>query len=160
MIQSSVCDSGGGGILATGRPRPSSSIGHAGINGQTIKPVDAPATTAATGVRSIKQVNPNPEIPPDPDLSIAAKEEGEALDRISIHQGHSCLWFLAAIISLLLSGTFAIPVKTFTAWGDWLINWRSNLLLYFAGASLMLSLVNGTRAVLIKRRVKMRGRGK
>ena len=41
----------------------------------------------------------------------------------------------------------AIPARTSTAWGTWLINWQSNLILYFAGLCLFMCLGHSARRV-------------
>ena len=115
---------------------------------------------AAVGVHFIEQVKPEPEISPDSNPPLASEGLKEATTRIGIHQQRAGLWFLVAIIAVLLSGTFAIPVVASTAWATWLINWQSNLLFYFAGASVILSLLNGVRASLLHRHVKRSLQGK
>ena len=87
-------------------------------------------------------------------------ELGEAFTRIRIHQARAGLWFLTSFMGLFLSSMFAIPAKGPTAWQTLLINWQSNLLLYFAGASLILSLANGVRAFFFIRQVKRRSQGR
>jgi hypothetical protein len=96
---------------------------------------------------------------PDHGSPIASKEIRAATDRILIHQGRSGVWFMISIVGLLLSSVFAVGAKSTSAWDTWLINWQSNLHLYFAGASLVLCLLNGARATLLHHQVKRLQRG-
>jgi hypothetical protein len=124
-----------------------------------------PARIATVGIHLVKQVKPKVESPidpfeppqsmaPDGDLPLAAKQARMINDKIVAHQGRSGAWFITSIISLLVGSVLAAPGKATTAWETWLINWRSNLLLYFAGASLILCLLHGARATFLHSRAK------
>lgn len=63
------------------------------------------------------------------------------------HKGRSEAWFAGMLVSLIIGGTFAIPASAASAWDTWLINWQSNLILYFAGLCLFMSVGHSARLI-------------
>ena len=93
----------------------------------------------------------------DPDLPSQTLEDTEAAQAIKQielkaihklcrhHKDRAAAWLFGLFVSLPVSAMTAIPARTSTAWGTWLINWQSNLILYFAGLCLVMCLGHSAR---------------
>lgn len=60
--------------------------------------------------------------------------------RVRYHSQKATAWFGGLVVSLPLAPILAIPAVGPTAWDTWMINWQSNLILYFAGLCLVMCL--------------------
>lgn len=85
-------------------------------------------------------------------------ETAQAIEQIDLkaihklcrhHKDRAAVWFAGMLVSFLLGGTFAIPASAASAWGTWLINWQSNLILCFAGLCLVMSLGHSARLIYL-----------
>lgn len=97
----------------------------------------------------------------DPDLPnqpLTDTEAAQAIEQIEFkarnklrrhHKVRSEAWLAGFFVSLPVSAMTAIPARTSTAWGTWLINWQANLILCFAGLCLFMCLGHSARLIYL-----------
>lgn len=97
----------------------------------------------------------------DPDLPSQTLEDTEAalaIEQIELkaihklrrhHKDRAAAWLAGMFVSLPVGGMIAIPARTSTAWGTWMINWQSNLILCFAGLCLVMCLGHSARLIYL-----------
>jgi Ni/Fe-hydrogenase subunit HybB-like protein len=102
----------------------------------------------------------------DPDLPSQRLEDTEAalaIEQIELkaihqlcrhHKDRAAAWLAGLFVSLPVSVMSASGAVSSTAWGTWLINWQSNLILYFAGLCLVMCLGHSARRVHLTFSVK------
>lgn len=107
-------------------------------------------------VHSDSNATPERIDPGCPCPTLAGTEASQAIEQVELkainklcrhHKVRSEAWFAGMLVSLIIGGTFAIPASAASGWDTWMINWRSNLILYFAGLCLVMSLGHSARLI-------------
>lgn len=107
-------------------------------------------------VPSDSNASPERIDPSHPCPTLTDVETAQAIEEVELkaihklcrhHKDRAAAWLAGLFVSLPVGGMIAIPARTSTAWGTWLINWQANLILCFAGLCLVMSLCHGARLI-------------
>jgi len=107
-------------------------------------------------VPSDSNASPESTDPSNPCPNLTDTEAAQAIEQIELkaihklcrhHKARAAGWFAGMLVSLIIGGTLAIPASAASAWDTWMINWQSNLILYFAGLCLFMCLGHSARRV-------------
>jgi hypothetical protein len=97
----------------------------------------------------------------DPDLPSQTLEDTEAaqtIEQIELkainklcrhHKDRAAAWLAGLFVSLPVGVMTASGAVSSTAWGTWMINWQSNLMLCFAGLCMVMSLGHSARLIYL-----------
>lgn len=97
----------------------------------------------------------------DPDLpsqTLEDTEAAQAIEQIEFkaihklcrhHKDRAAAWLFGLFVSLPVGVMIASGAVSSTAWGTWLINWQSNLILCFAGLCLIMCLGHSARLIYL-----------
>jgi hypothetical protein len=109
-------------------------------------------------VPSDSNASPERTDPSHPCPTLTDTEASQAIEQIELkaihklcrhHKDRAAAWFAGMFVSLPVGGMIAIPARTSTAWGTWMINRQSNLILCFAGLCLVMCLGHSARLIYL-----------